>query len=145
MNESQISGVFNARIASNTLTGLVSGLVAQINERMALAWSGDAEQEAAFFDALGNRAAAAWEKNGILINAALELGANYGDIEKPERICIKCGDGFVVPSPVAFPSTLLAVWHVPVATKDAALALLAAEAATPGAILSALVAAQPSA
>lgn len=142
MTPSEISGVCSGRDALNTLDAITTDLVAQINARMNLAWSGDATHEAAFFETLGNRAADAWRKNGTLINAALEMGADYATIRKPDTVCIVCADGFVVPSGVPFPAAPLAVWHVPLATKAEAEALITQGSV---AILAALTAAQPEA
>ncbi len=142
MTNSQINGVCNARDAKNKLASILDGLVNDINASMALPWSGDSEHESAFFDALGNQAAEAWQKNGILINAALTMGANYADIAKPDRICVVCADGHVVPTDAPFPPTPLAIWHIPAATKADGLVIDAGDNAS---ILAALIAAQPSA
>lgn len=140
MTPSEISGVTNAGYALSKLSALTAQLVNDVNASMGLAWNGDSTHESAFFFALGNTAATAWQKNGILINAALELGADYASLRKPDTVCVVCADGFVVPSGVPFPESPLAVWHVPVATKAEADALIAQGSA---AILAALTAAQP--
>lgn len=140
MTDPQIAGVTNAGLAKAKLASLTNQLIDDVNTSMGFAWNGTAEHEAAFFDALAETAADAWEKNGVMVNTALAMGADYSAIRKPDTICAKCADGFVVPLGAPFPTTTLAVWYVPLATKAEALAL---KAQPPEVITAALMAAQP--
>ena len=137
LTDLQIGAVANARQAINEQAEYLPGLVSRINASTVLPWATDGTT---FFDVLGDRAADLWRGNGKRIEFALSLGAGYADINKPPVVCCVCADGHVVPTSVPFPADPLAVWHVPVATKADALALLAQGDA---AVLAALTSAQP--
>lgn len=131
-------------------------LLNRINGLMQSAW---ATGYAEVFGALGDRAAALESQLGALIGLHLVLGGDFAALPKPPVCYIKCVTGEIVPTSVPFPAggvrnigtseapviVPLARWSIPAANAAAANALVAAEAATPGAILAALIAAQPSA
>lgn len=137
LTELQLGAVANARQALTEQAEYLPGLVSRINASTGLPWVTDGPT---FFDVLGDRAAALWSGNGKRIEFALTNGASYADLNKPPVVCCVCADGHVVPSSAPFPSDPLVVWHVPMATKAAALALIAQGDA---AVLAALTAAQP--
>ena len=137
LTDLQIQAVSNANQALSEHRDFLQGFIGRTNASTGLPWVTDGPT---FFAVLGDRAAALWRGNGKRIEFALSLGAGYADLNKPPLVCCVCDDGHVVPSSVAFPADPLAVWHVPVAAKADALALIAQG---DSAVLSALFAAQP--
>lgn len=154
-----MAGGMNAAITRSRFTNYLPDRVAAANADTALAWAGDADT---YFEDLGTDAVLCWEEHGARLEYlmqgmvrnrmragdTLESATLYawGKLTKPARVCAKLANGEMRAFSTAFPTgTPLKVWAVSLADEAAFNALVSAEAATPGAILAALVAAQPSA
>lgn len=154
-----MAGGMNAAITRSRFSNYLPDRVAAANADTALAWSGDADT---YFDDLGTDAVLFWEEHGArleyliqgMVRARMRAGDTieaatlyaWSQLTKPAKVCAKFADGSMRATAVAFPTgTPLKVWAVSVADEAAFNALVAAETATQGAILAALMAAQPQA